>query len=854
MAHFQTFKVFPAIPKPLCFLEELSMNLWWCWHYEAVELFRRIDPKLWEEEGDRNPVKFLTIIPQKRLEELANNDSFIGHLQRVKERFEQRVCTPVERSGSPFGQRGTVAYFSMEFGLHESIPLFAGGLGVLAGDHLKAASNMALPLVGIGLLYREGYFRQYLDQNGWQQEMYPTNDLFQLPIKKVRDQFGNKMRISIPGPEGEIHALVWEIKVGCITLFLLDTNLPENSPEVRDITARLYAGEPKIRLAQEVLLGIGGMRVLEAMNIFPTVCHMNEGHSAFAGLERLAQIMSKFNLNLETALEIVPRTTIFTTHTPVAAGHDEFPTHLVRPYIRPLQERLTASEDEILSFGQPYGQASRNLPVSMFILALSMAGTCNGVSKLHGGVARRMWAHLWPGRPEDEVPITHVTNGVHVCSYISREYSMLFERYLGPDWYIHPWEPEIVNRIDDIYDEELWHAHEIRRTNLIRMCRKYLGDQYGRRNAPLAVMKEVESVLDQNVLTICFARRFATYKRANLLLMDPERLEALITSQKYPVQFVFAGKAHPKDYEGKELIRRLIEFARRPKVRHRIAFIEDYDINIARLMVQGGDVWLNTPRRPFEACGTSGIKAAANGVLNVSILDGWWCEGYSEERGWRIGNGGEYNDQAYQDAIESHALYNVLENEVIPTFYERKEGKPPVRWIRMMKESIKMAIRDFCSHRMVKEYNERFYEPMAKRMQGLIANNAQEAKDLVAQRRRLLDLWRHIRLESPEKNGRFLYRVGDNFRLTSKVYLGALRPDEVDVELYYGPFRSVDKLHSSNTEKMNVMEDLGNGEYMYACTVTCTQPGRYGFTTRATPRGDQWTKFFPGLITWAHKL
>ncbi len=852
MVRLQTYKVFPAIPNALSFLEELSMNLWWSWHYDAVELFRRIDPILWEEEGERNPVKFLTLVPPQRLKQLSENDSFLGHQQRVQERFVKRVRSPFEPDTNPFQDREVIAYFSMEFGLHESIPLFAGGLGVLAGDHLKAASNVSLPLVGIGLLYREGYFRQYLDQNGWQQELYPTNDLFQLPIRKVRDSSGRKVQISISGPGGSISALVWEIQVGCVSLFLLDTNIPENPPEIRHITSRLYPSDPKIRLAQEILLGIGGMRALKAMNLVPKVCHMNEGHSAFAGIERLAQMMERFDIDLAAALEIVPRTTLFTTHTPVAAGHDEFPVHLVRPYISPLQERLTVSEDEILSLGQSFGEPSPGAPLSMFILALRLAGHCNGVSRLHGSVARKMWAHLWPGRPKDEIPIMHVTNGVHVCSYISREYALLFDRYLGPEWFVHPWKPEIVERIDDIYDEELWHSHEICRARLIRETRGYMVNQYRKRNAPMEVIKEMESILDNNVLTICFARRFATYKRANLLLMDPERLEALITSQKYPVQFIFAGKAHPRDDDGKRLIKRLIEFASRAGVRHRVAFIEDYDINISRMMVQGGDVWLNTPRRPFEACGTSGMKAAANGVLNASILDGWWCDGYSEERGWKIGNGDDSTDQAYQDTVEGHALYNILENEVIPIYYDRKNGKPPLQWISMMKESMKMAMQDFCSHRMVMEYNERFYEPMAHRMQSLVADNAREAKKMLLQSRRLQNLWKQIRLTSPVKEGRYLFRVGDTFQLSSKVHLGELKPDEVDVELYYGPFKTVDALVNSHTETMTVKEALGDGEYLYACTITCDQPGRFGFTTRVTPRGDHWTKFFPGLISWAH--
>ncbi|OEU63117.1 MAG: alpha-glucan phosphorylase, partial [Desulfobacterales bacterium S5133MH16] len=783
MSHLQTFQVFPSIPEPLSFLQVLARNLWWCWHLDAIELFRRISPRLWEASG-RNPIEFLTLIPQKQLEELSKDESFLAHQKRVEERFVDDL-TPEDPSESSYGKKGIIGYFSMEFGIHESVPLFAGGLGVLAGDHLKAASDLALPLIGVGLLYRQGYFHQFLDQEGWQQEEYPETDLYHLPVERAKDRSGNEVSISVTGPEGEIRASVWKIMVGPILLYLLDANLPENSPEIREITSRLYAGNPKIRLAQEVLLGIGGMRALEAMGIYPTVCHMNEGHCAFATLERLARTISSYNVNLETAKEIVSRTTVFTTHTPVAAGHDEFPVDLVKPYLSSLAKRLGINVDEVLSWGQLI-ESGPDTTFSMFVLGLRSAQYCNAVSELHGEVARRMWSHVWPGRPEDEVPITHITNGIHIPSWISIENALLFERYLGPDWHLDLGNPEIAMRIDDIYDEELWRAREMSRSRLIRNCRALMIKQHKRRNAPKAMMEDAESVLDQDILTIAFARRFATYKRANLLLKDPERFEAIITSKTNPVQFIFAGKAHPKDNEGKELIKHLIQFASSSNVRHRIAFLEDYDISIARHLVQGADVWLNTPRRPFEACGTSGIKAAANGVLNVSILDGWWCEGYAKGRGWRIGNGEEYADAAYQDSVESQALYNVLENNVIPCFYERKNGDAPDRWLKMMKESMKMAMQHFCARMMVGKYEKKFYLPAAKNFAHLTANNAKEAVILSAQYKRLSTLWKNIRIEHPVRKAEGPFRVGESFAVTAVVNLGELRPDEIKVELYYG--------------------------------------------------------------------
>ncbi len=849
MNNLHTFQVFPSIPEPVSFLQILARNLWWCWHLDAIELFRRINPRLWERSG-RNPIFFLTLIPQKQLEELAEDESFLAHQKRVKESFVKQVLAPVDRTGTIYENKIKIAYFSMEYGIHESVPVFAGGLGVLAGDLLKASSDLGFPMIGVGLLYRKGYFNQFLNQDGWQQEEYPETNLYHLPIERAKDSKGNEIRISIEGPDGMIQAVVWLVMVGRSPLYLLDTNLPENPPEIREITSRLYAGNPGTRLAQEVLLGIGGMRVFEAMDIQPSVCHLNEGHCSFAGIERLLQIIPAYDINLETAMEIVSRTTVFTTHTPVAAGHDEFPVELVKPYISPLARRLDIDVDEILSLGRPRG-ADRNTPVSMLILGLRVSQYCNGVSELHGKVARRMWSHVWPGVPVDEVPITHITNGVHIPSWISIENSLLFERYLGPEWYINNRDTDITDRIDEIYNEELWRAREMSRSRMIRSCRTFVANQYRRRNAPKAMMKDAESVLDQDVLTIAFCRRFATYKRADLLLKDPERLEAMVTSQTHPVQFVFAGKAHPRDNEGKELIKGLIQFARRASVRHRFVFVENYDINIARHLVQGADVWLNTPRRPFEACGTSGMKAAANGVLNVSVLDGWWCEGYTEETGWRIGNGEEYADARYQDSVESQALYNVLENEVIPCFYERENGDTPKRWIKMMKESMKMARRYFCAHIMLTNYSKQFYVKAAKQMLSLTDNNAEKAMAMANRYKQLESCWSNISIESIKRESEGPFQVGEAFCVTAVVKLGELNPDEIILELYYGNLKMVDSIDESQSEKMIVKENLGEGRYLYACTITCSAAGRYGFTVRAVPKGDDRLRFAPGLITWA---
>ncbi len=850
MKEMQIYKVYPAIPEPLSFLDYLARNLWWCWNPEAIELFQRIHPAQWEKIG-KNPVAFLSYISQRRFDSLSKDESFLGHLGRVKAKFERMFSLVSQIKEFELGSKETVAYFSMEFGLHESLPFFAGGLGVLAGDHLKASSTLGIPLTGIGLLFREGYFRQFLDHNGWQQETYPINDVFDLPVQKVTDSTGFEINIQIPGPYGVINACVWQLRVGKIRLLLLDTNLPENPKKIRDITSRLYASHGETRVAQEILLGIGGVKALSAMDMFPTICHMNEGHCSFAGLERISTIMDKYDIDFESAFQICKRSGVFTTHTPVAAGHDEFGKELILPYVKPYAEKFAISAEEILSWGEPHGVKDSD-KFSMFIFGVHFSGHINGVSRLHGQVARNMWQSLWPKRYVEEIPISHITNGVHICSYLSRHKNSLFERYLSSDWANRLSNPTLISRIDNIENEDLWHVHEMDRSNLIRKCRQVLLAQYEKRNAPRNVLDEVSSVLDHRVLTICFARRFATYKRAGLLLKDIHHLTRLITDEERPIQFVFAGKAHPNDNEGKDIIKKIVEFARMHDVRHRVVFLEDYDINIARYMVQGCDVWLNTPRRPNEACGTSGMKASANGGLNLSILDGWWCEGFRESRGWKIGNGDVYDDHDYQDEVESQALFNILENDVIPKFYHRERGNPPLQWIMMMKEAMKMAIIDFSSDRMVREYSKRFYIPASRNFNLLTEDSAWKAKELALTQSRLTSLWSSIRLSKPKLTSEIDFTVGDTFRITVEVFLGELSPEEVDVQIYHGKLRMSDNLEGSRPETMWLQETISDGKHIYACTITCSDSGRFGYTARVIPKGDEVLRNTPGLITWAH--
>jgi starch phosphorylase len=837
------------MPEELQFLETLCYNMWWCWNSNAVELFRRIDPDKWRE-ANHNPLRFFTLIPQERLEELAADNAFVAHYNEVKERFFQEI--PDAGMGCLPAQKDSVAYFSLEYGIHESVRLYSGGLGCLAGDHLKAASGMRIPLVGVGVMYRCGYFKQYLNADGWQQEAYPENEIHRLPLKKACTDENKQVRVTLPLPDGQLHATVWELDVGRVPLFLLDANIPENPPELRRVSSQLYEVDKQLRLRQELLLGIGGMKALVQLGYDPPSCHMNEGHAGFVVMGKISHLMKDKGYTFEQAFEIVRRTAVFTTHTPVPAGNETFDRELVKNHLSAMKDDLGIDPETALRWGMPPGQPDGHA-FTMTILGLRLSRFSNAVSQLHGRVTRSMWSHLWPGRPEDEIPLTHVTNGVHLASWLSPENAALFDRYVGNEWRIRPSDEKSVSRIDQVPDVELWRAHEMSRSRLIRTARVRGERQFSARHATSAEIARIRSVLNHNTLTLGFARRFATYKRANLLLRDPERLKAILTNEKMPVQLVFGGKAHPADEQGKKLIQDIVRFARQEDIRDRIIFLENYDIQLARYFVQGVDVWVNTPRRPHEASGTSGMKAALNGVLNASILDGWWAEGYSPECGWAIGNGEEYSNEDYQDTVESHALYNLLENEIVPVFYQRNDDDVPVEWVRRMKGSMKMSMSFYTSRRMLQEYNENLYSNAVKEAATLGENGAKRVKKLVSQHKRLSEHWHEVNVSSPEPDRDIsVLHVGDRFKVTAEVHLGKLQPEEVDVEVYYGPVNPENNITESLAEKMQQTSDEGDGKYLYSCEISCKTTGRYGLTARATPAGKEWSYTIPGFITWAN--
>jgi starch phosphorylase len=846
----RTFTILPHLPERLQPLHKLAYNLWWCWNHEAVMLFRRIDEELFEAV-ENSPVKLLGAIDQHRLEQLLQDDGFLAHMDRVAATLDRYLHSSTwfqESHGKDSNCR--IGYFSAEFGIHESIPVYSGGLGVLAGDHLKSASDLGIPLVGVGLMYRLGYFRQYLNQDGWQQERYPENDFFNLPLIPENGSDGKPIMISVPFPGRDVHARIWRIQVGRVPMYLLDTNVPRNNPEDREITGQLYGGDQDMRVRQELILGVGGVRALHALGIPPTVCHMNEGHSAFLGLERIRMMMEKQGLTFDEAREAVSAGNVFTTHTPVPAGNDMFPAPLVQHYFGPFLPLLKVDMRDLLALGR-HNPHDHNEPFCMTILALKLANVSNGVSRLHGKVSRKMWHNLWPGLPESETPITSITNGVHTHSWLSQEMAQLYDRYLGTKWQERPAEHSAWRRVDNIPDAELWRTHERRRERLVVFARNRYKNQLRRRGAPPAEINRADEVLDPEALTIGFARRFATYKRGTLLFRNLDRLNQLINSKDRPVQIIFAGKAHPRDHGGKELIAEIVHVARRPEFRRRMVFLEDYDMNVARYLVQGVDVWLNNPRRPLEASGTSGMKVAANGGLNLSILDGWWVEGYHQDNGWAIGAGEEYADLTYQDEVESRAIYDLLEQEIVPLFYNRTSDGVPRGWLRVMKASLRSLCPVFNTNRMLQEYLDIAYWPSYQRFTKLTAEGVQTARELAAWRKRLEKAWSQLRVEAVDAKGADMAAVGQELEVQARVHLGDLSPNDVEVQLFHGPVDSLGEIAHPHTVTMANNSALNNGSFVYYGAIPCRASGQHGYAVRVLPKHAALTNpFATGLVCW----
>ena len=851
-----TVNVTANLPGELMRLRELAYNMRWTWDSDCLALFRRLEPRLWQESG-HNPVKLLGLLPQERITELGDDASFMAHLQRVCASRDAEMSSDNTWFYRQYGEQppGTcIAYFSMEYGLTESLRTYSGGLGVLSGDHLKSASDLGLPLVGVGLLYQEGYFHQYLNADGWQQESYPINDLANLPLTLMRDDQGNPVRISVSLPGRELYAVIWQVRVGHVQLFLLDSNIEENRlPEDRNLTDQLYGGDRRTRIRQEILMGIGGIRALDALGMRPAICHMNEGHSAFLALERIRQLQHEHSLGFTQAQEITRAGNIFTTHTPVPAGLERFEFDLIDEHFGNYSRELGLSREEFLNLGRE--SVGDHEMFSMTVLALRLSSGTNGVSKLHARVSRGMWHSLYPDTPVDEVPISSVTNGIHVQTWISEEMAGLLDEYFDPAWREEDWRPELWAAVDEIPNDELWRIHGRRRRSLIAFARERLHQQLLSRGFARSEAEAISHVLNPRALTIGFARRFATYKRATLIFRDIPRLKNLVSDPERPVQFIFAGKAHPHDGGGKDFIRHIIHMAQDPELRPHIVFLQNYDMHIARQLVQGVDVWLNNPRRPQEASGTSGIKCVYNAGLNCSILDGWWDEAYAPALGWAIGNGEEYppHEEGHQDHVESQALYNILEKDIVPLFYDRDQENLPQEWIRHVKRSMIQLAPRFSAHRMVQEYCERFYMPSLSRVQKMLANNLQHGLAFSSWRSRMEQFWHEIRIETVDFSETQLV-VGASLTVKARVHLGRFSPSDLRVQLFSGRLNTHRELgeHVGDAVDMQPVGASENGAHVFRADYSYHVGGERGLSVRVLPRHELLPgQIHPGLITWA---
>jgi len=850
MGRIKRFRVVPYLPEKLQPLGKIARNLWWVWNFEAIELFRRLDVELWREV-DHNPIALLGTLSQKQLDEAAESESFLAHMRRVEEELDWHLSKRswFEESYPDFND-AQIAYFSAEFGIHECLPIYSGGLGVLAGDHLKSASELGIPLSGVGLLYRLGYFHQYLTIDGWQQEAFPETDFYNIPVSLEYNERGEPLMISVEFPGRSVHAQIWRADVGRVKLYLLDTNIDQNSTEDKTITDQLYGGDTEMRIRQELLLGIGGVRALKALGKNITAFHMNEGHSAFLAIERIANAMHDHGLNFHEALEFVFPGNVFTTHTPVPAGNDRFTPDLVDKYLSQYYGRLGISREEFLALGRE-NPLNKSETFCMTVLALKTAAICNGVSKLHGSVSRNMWKNIWPSLPLHEVPIGHVTNGVQILSWTSDEMMRLFNRYLGPRWIDNPVDKDMWRVIDSIPDSELWRCRERLRERVVGFVRKQLKEQLLARGAPKYEAEMADAVLDSETLTIGFARRFATYKRATLILRNMERIQKLLLDRERPIQIVFAGKAHPRDNQGKELIKHVVHLGRDERFRSKIVFLEDYDINIARYLVQGVDVWLNTPVRPLEASGTSGMKVIPNGGLQISTLDGWWVEAYNGENGWAIGKGEEYEDKEYQDELESLSLYNILEKEVIPMFYTRGADGLPKKWIALIKESMKTILPNFNTNRMVHEYSEKYYMHAYQNYHKFSEDGFKRARDLAAWKKNVREKWSKASIRELIFGEEKEVVVGSRIKVRAIIDLGELAPEDVLVELYFGSLNPAGEIIEGAALPMHMVEKQERSGYAYEGQMLCLKSGQFGFTVRMIPAHPQQVrKFEPGLITW----
>ena len=837
------FLVRPALPPALKRLNDLAYNLLWSWDHNIRSIFRRLDPVLWRNSG-HNPVLLLGRVPQATLDRAAADQRFLAAYRKACERYSSYL----ERLEPPGSQ--LIAYFSMEYGLVECMPIYSGGLGVLSGDHLKASSDADIPLTGVGLLYQKGYLQQSLNPDGWQQERNPVNDFYTLPVRPVQDADGRDLMVEVKLPSGKVLIKVWCMDVGRVKLYLLDTNIPENELQVhREITDQLYGGDIYTRIRQEIVLGIGGLRALRKLDLKPTVWHMNEGHSAFLALERMRLLIEEEGLSFDEAFEACRSNNVFTTHTSVPAGIDLFDSGMLYEYFGDYCRESNIPFEKFLSLGR-FRPENHQEPFSMAIAAIKTSSFRNAVSCLHRQVSQEMWQELWPKLPVWEVPITSVTNGVHLPTWLNGDLAQLYDQYLQPDWRERYYDAKTWDLAVDIPNQELWEAHRRRKRALVTFVREHVVAAAVARKASAAEQHRLADVLDPDALTIGFARRFATYKRATLLFRDGERLKRLLTHVERPVQIVIAGKAHPKDLPGKTLIREIIQLTRDPEISKHIVFVEDYSIEVARELVQGVDLWVNTPRRGEEACGTSGMKAGINGVLNLSILDGWFDEAYEISGGWAIGDREPYSED--HDEIHSRAIYSILENEIVPMYYQDREEGVPVDWTLRMKQSLMHLSPQFNCQRMVGEYTAQLYEPAHQSYLEMSRDRFEPARNRSSWNEQVERVWDQVGFLEVGPGPDSSVLTGRPIPMRAVVNLAGLSPKDVRVEAVIGRVGVSGNLEETQVMTLPAVEQEGEA-HVFLKEFVPHQTGRLGYSLRISPNhyDDPLTRPCNSLLKWS---
>ena len=835
---FNRITVIPQLPKELKKLEEIANNFWWSWNTEFLKIFKMIDIDLWERI-DKNPTKFLKLVSQEKIEKAAKNEEILKLYENVVGNYESYIYSKDTWFAKkyPNNKKDLIAYFSAEYGLDEILPTYSGGLGILSGDHLKSASDLGIPLVAVGLLYKNGYFHQKINGHGGQESEYHNIDLYNLPINPIKTQDDKDMIIKIPLLGNTLHLKIWKIQVGRINLYLMDSDIPENIEEFRNITLRLYGGDKEMRIRQEIVLGIGGVQLLRELGLNPTIYHMNEGHSAFLTLQLIKNTMKDKQVSFEIAKEIVTAQTAFTTHTPVPAGNDIFDLGLIDKYFTGIWSEFGISREEFLKLGMKETQGLEP-GFNMGILALKIAGKKNGVSKLHGAVSRELFSEVWPDIAANESPITHVTNGVHTCSWLAPNIKKLYNEYLIPYWQDNIQDDSTWKKIKNIPDEKLWQVHVERKEKLINLVKKNITERFRRNGYNYEDINDVVNKLNPNALLIGFSRRFATYKRATLIFRDIERLTQILNQENRPVQIIFAGKAHPADVEGQNLIKQIHEISLMPQFKGKIFLLENYNISLARYLISGVDVWLNNPRRPMEASGTSGEKASVNGVINFSVLDGWWAEAYDSTNGWAIGTETDYDSYEIQDNADSDSIYNILENKIIPTYYKNIENGYSKDWLKYMKNSIITTGGKYSTSRMLVDYMEKIYMPLCN-----LYNNHFKELDQVTNfakwKKVAKERWKDIQITQESNVDNVKMNAGDIIEVGCKVQLPNLDPENISVQVYYGQILDNGIVNNITiTEMKKIEENKEENIYTYSAKIKLTTGGNFGYTFRVMPKHE----------------